>query len=66
VAGVNDGWYSDKLKVALTTYKLPTKMMGEKLAQLLIARIEDNEKSPEKVFFEGELVVRESTAMKCV
>lgn len=65
VTGVNDGWYSDKLKVPLTTYKLPTEKMGEKLAQLVIARIEDNEKSPEKAFFEGELVVRESTG-KCV
>lgn len=61
VTGVNDGWYSDKLKVPLTTYRLPAEEMGLKLADLLIGRIEDREKGPESVRFGGELVIREST-----
>jgi len=61
VTGVNDGWYSNKLKVPLTTYRLPTEEIGKRLAELLINRIKDKQLKPQNVLFKGELVVREST-----
>ncbi|MFI4910204.1 MAG: LacI family DNA-binding transcriptional regulator [Sedimentisphaeraceae bacterium JB056] len=61
VTGVNDGWYSSKLKVPLTTYRLPTEQIGQKLAELLINRISSESVESQNTLFEGELVVREST-----
>jgi DNA-binding LacI/PurR family transcriptional regulator len=61
VTGVNDGWYSNKLKVPLTTYRLPTEDIGKKLAELMINRLKDKQLKCQNVLFEGELVVRDST-----
>lgn len=47
---------------SLTTVRQPLRAMGEKAARMLIGRIQNpKEACPEEIFFEPELVVREST-----
>jgi len=59
IVGVNDGWYSSKLRVPLTTFRLPAAQMGIELVKLLVADPAD-QKLPLKKF-RGELIIRKST-----
>lgn len=62
VTGFNDTWYCPRLRVPLTTVRLPMAQMGQALVQQLVERIEAEEIEPRRTMFEGELVVRQSTA----
>lgn len=66
VVGVNDGWYSAKLRVPLTTYRLPQVKIGEKLVEMIVDKIEDPSLHPEGFLFSGKIVVRESTSPSSV
>jgi DNA-binding LacI/PurR family transcriptional regulator len=61
VVGVNDGWFSPRLRVPLTTYHLPQNDIGIGVVEPLVARITDPTIAARKKMFNGHLVVRKST-----
>ena len=63
VIGFDDIPMCEYLAVPLTTMRVPTFAMGESAARLLVRHVESDEVvAPQKVFLEGELVRRASTA----
>jgi LacI family transcriptional regulator len=63
IVGFDDIPMCEYLDVPLTTVRVPTFAMGEHAARMLVRHVEsDGVVAPQKVFLEGELVRRESTA----
>jgi len=61
VAGINDNWHSQMLRLPLTTIRIPTEEIGETLVKMLVERIE-KPSLPQRVRqFKTELIKRDST-----
>jgi len=61
IVGVNDAWYSPRLRVPLTTYHLPQDQIGLAVVEFLLNRLENPLQPSQKRFFEGHLFIRSST-----
>ncbi len=59
IVGVNDGWYSSKLRVPLTTFRLPAAQMGIEVVKRLVVDAKEQTRPVKK--FRGELIIRKST-----
>jgi LacI family transcriptional regulator len=60
IVGVND--VPQAAYVGLTTLRLPTREIGQAVAELLVGRIGDPSRSPRRGDFHGEVVLRSSAA----
>lgn len=61
IAGYDDIELLDDLRVPLTTMRQPVPDMGRAGVELLVERIKDPERAPQRITLQSELVVREST-----
>lgn len=61
IVGFDDIVYAPYLRVPLTTVSQQTDAIGQTAAQLLIARMEDPSRAPQRIVLEPHLVVRAST-----
>ena len=61
IVGFDDIIYAPYLRVPLTTVSQQTEAIGRTAARLLLARMEDGSRPPERVVLEPHLVVRAST-----
>lgn len=62
IVGFDDIVYAPYLRVPLTTISQETDAIGRTAAELLIARLADPGREPQRIVLEPHLVVRESTA----
>lgn len=62
IVGYNDVALSAHLSPPLTTVSVPSELLGRRLAEMLLARIEDPALPPEEIRLPATLVVRGSTA----
>ena len=61
VTGVNDEIFASRLRIPLTTYRLPKAQIAHSAVSMLHDRIEKKRTETREEFFSGELVIRETT-----